>query len=271
MTAQQPTKAEQDQYVEANGLRIYYEEYGQSQGKSLLLIHGGALTGESWQPYLSAFAEHYRVIAPDTRGHGRTHNPTGSMSFELLADDVVALAQALDLQKPLIYGYSDGGQVALEIGMRYPDLPQALVVGGAHLELTEGSQRWVRSILGDAESPDVDFDKFESENPQFAAMLQHEHGPEGWKTLLKQIKPMWNAHLDYTPYDFARVIAPTLVLVGDRDEFVPVEDAVAMYRLLPDAECTVVPGADHTDVIFSSAKIAALQPLIVDFLLRHSQ
>ena len=51
---------------------------------------------------------------------------------------MAALVQALDLHKPLICGYSDGGQVALEIGMRYPDLPQALVIGGAYIELHRG-------------------------------------------------------------------------------------------------------------------------------------
>src|SRR5207248_11441464 len=123
----------------------------------------------------------YRVIIPDSRGHGRTANRTGQMGFRLLADDMVALVQALDLQKPLIYGYSDGGQVALEIGMHYPELPQALVVGGAHLELTEGSRQWVRSILGDEHSPNVDTEEFERENPGFAEMLQRIHGPDKWK------------------------------------------------------------------------------------------
>lgn len=268
MTASERTETRQGHYIQANGLNIYYEEYG--QGKPLLLIHGGILTGDSWQPYLPAFAEHYRVITPDSRGHGRTANPTGSMSFRLLADDVVALMQALDLQKPLIYGYSDGGQVALEIGMHQPDLPQAIVVGGAHLELSEGSHKWVQSILGDEHSPEVDFDLFQRDNPDFAAMLRRLHGEGNWKTLLKQVKPMWNARLNYTPGDFARMIAPTLVLVGDRDEFVPVEDSVEMYRLLPDAELAVGPRYDHTDFIFSSAKVARIQPIILDFLLRHS-
>jgi pimeloyl-ACP methyl ester carboxylesterase len=81
---------------------------------------------------------------------------------------------------------------------------------------------------------------------------------------------MWNAHLNYTPDDFARVVAPALVLVGDRDEFVPVEDAVKMYRLLPDAELLVAPHADHTDLIFSTPTITTVQPLILDFLLRHT-
>ena len=173
------------------------------------------------------------MITPDSRGHGRTANPTGAMTYRLMADDVAALIEALALTKPLICGYSDGGQVALEIGMRYPDLPRALVIGGAYSELTEASRTWVGSILGAAELPDVDTEQFERDNPEWAASLQRDHGQEQWKTLLKQIKPLWNATLNYTPHDFARVVAPTLLLIGDRDGFVPVEDAVAMYRLLP--------------------------------------
>jgi pimeloyl-ACP methyl ester carboxylesterase len=234
------------------------------------LIHGGTLSGESWQPYVTAFAEHYRVIAPDSRGHGRTGNPTGTMSFALLAEDMVALVQALDLQKPLIYGYSDGGQVALEIGMRYPNLPQALVIGGAYPELTEASRTWVRSLLGDPQSPQVDTAQFARDHPDWAAMLQQTYGPDGWKTFLHNIKPMWNASLNYTADDWAQVVAPTLVLLGDRDSLVPVEDGVRMYRLLPHAGLAVVPGADHTDLIFSPATVARVQPLILDFLLRHS-
>jgi pimeloyl-ACP methyl ester carboxylesterase len=255
-------------YTKANGLDIYYEEHG--RGEPLLLIHGGVLTAGSWQPYVEAFAAHFRVIMPDSRGHGRTSNPAGSLSFGLLADDVAALAQALDLRKPLVFGYSDGGQVTLEIGMRYPDLPRALVIGGAYPELTEGSRRMVRAILGDLQSPEVDFERFERENPEFAAELRRDHGAEGWKKLLKDIKPMWNAALDYTPDDFARVVAPTLVMLGDRDNFVPVEDSVQMYRLLPKAEFAVIPAADHQDLIFSPTRIALAQPIILDFLLRHS-
>jgi pimeloyl-ACP methyl ester carboxylesterase len=192
------------------------------------------------------------------------------MSFRLLADDMAALVRALGLHKPLVCGYSDGGQVALELGMRYPDLPQAIVIGGAYIELTEASRRWVRSILGDERPQEVDIEQFERDNPDFAAMLQQTHGPDSWKTLLKQIKPLWNETLNYTPDDFARVVAPTLVLLGDRDGFVPVEEGVAMYRLLPNAEFAVVPGAEHNDFIFSRAKVALVQPLILDFLLRHS-
>ena len=269
MTATEQPESQRGQYIQANGLDIYYEEHGQSQGKPLILIHGGGLTADSWGPYLAAFAERYRVITPDTRGHGRTNNPTGTMSYRLLADDVAALVQALGLEKPLIYGYSDGGQVELELGMHYPDLAQSLVIGGAYLELTGESLGALRSMLGDLDSPDVDFEAFERENPGFAGMLKHNHGPDGWKALLKQVKPMWSARLNYSSDDLARIVAPTLVLLGDRDDLVPVDEAVRMYRALPNTELVVVPNANHGDLIFSAEKIGLVQPIILDFLSRH--
>jgi pimeloyl-ACP methyl ester carboxylesterase len=256
----------QGHFVQANGLKIYYEEQG--QGRPLVLLHGGILKGDSWKPYLPTFARHYRVIMPDTRGHGHTDNPTGEMSFRLLAEDVVALVRTLRLEKPVICGYSDGGQVALEIGMRYPDLAQALIIGCAYPELTDGSRVWVKSVLGDETSPEVDFDKFERDDPGFATFLQETHG-ENWKTLLRNIKPMWNAVLNYTPQDFARVTAPTLVLLGDRDGFVSLEEGLRMYRLLPNAEFAAIPQAEHPDFISSPQKVALAQSLIMDFLTRH--
>jgi pimeloyl-ACP methyl ester carboxylesterase len=144
-----------------------------------------------------------------------------------------------------------------------------MVIGGAYPELTETSQVWVASILGDAHSAEVDIAAFERKDPGFAAMLQENHG-DNWKTLLRQIKPMWNARLNYTPADFAVVVAPTLVLLGDRDGFVTVEEGLKLFRLLPRAEFAVVPGSEHPDFIFSPPKIALIQPILLDFLRRSS-
>ena len=92
-------------YVEANGLRVYFEIYG--EGEPLLLIHGG--TCRSWASHLPAFAEHFRVFTPDSRGHGSTDNPAGELGYRMMAADVAALIKALGLRRPLVLGYSDGG------------------------------------------------------------------------------------------------------------------------------------------------------------------
>jgi pimeloyl-ACP methyl ester carboxylesterase len=101
-----------------------------------------------------------------------------------------------------------------------------------------------------------------------ATWLDHIYGVGGWKTLLEQLKPMWTTPLMYAAKDFAEVVAPALVFVGDRDELVLVEEAAEMYRQLPKAELAVVPDANHG--AFFSAKAASLQAVILDFLQRHS-
>ena len=106
--------------IRANGLEIHYRELG--QGPPLVLLHGGTLTSGSWASHLPIFAERFRVLAPDSRGHGKTRNPAGHLSYRQMADDIAAFIEALGLEKPMVLGYSDGGQVALELGLHYPEL-----------------------------------------------------------------------------------------------------------------------------------------------------
>ena len=261
-----PTVRQHGQTIETNGVNIYYESHG--QGEPLVLLHGGSLTGDMWQPYLAGFAERYRVITPDLPGHGRSSNPADTMSYQHLADDIVAFIHALDLRKPLIAGFSDGGQVALEIGMRHPTLPQSIALGGVWFKYSEVYRAWVRDALGDEASPEVDTARLALNHPDWVAWLEQLYGPDGWKPLLVQLKPMWTRPLNYTAKDFAEVVAPTLVLIGDRDELVPVEEATDMYRQLGHAELAVVPNSNHG--AFFSEKVTIFQSLILDFLMRHS-
>ena len=109
----QISAAQPGKYAQANGIEIYYEETG--SGQPLVLLHGGTVTLKSWEKQIPSFAHHFRVIALDSRGHGRTKNPLETMSYRLLADDVAAFIRALELDRPLVCGYSDGGQIALEM------------------------------------------------------------------------------------------------------------------------------------------------------------
>jgi len=268
MTQADDTPAPQGQYVQANGLNIYYEEYG--EGEPLILIHGGLATIEVWRSQLPTFGKHFRTIAPDSRGHGRTDNPTGSFSYRLMAADLAAFIQALGLRKPLIYGYSDGGQIALELGMRHPDLARALVVGAAWFKFSDTYRELMIQMLGDEHTEDVDTARMEQENGGYVEMLRawhsHVYGQDYWKTLLKQIKPMWSSPLNYSAEDFRRITSPTLVIAGDRDSVVPVEEAVEMYRLLPNAALGILPNADHLQAPDHETFVA----IVLDFLLRHS-
>lgn len=253
------------QYVQVNGLNIYYEEYG--KGQPLILLHGGTETSQMWQPFLASFVPDFRVITPDSRAHGRTNNPKGELSYQLLADDVVAFIQALNLTQPLVFGYSDGGQIALEIGMRYPSLTGAFVVGAAWYEFSDTYINFLQTY--GFEGPDiVDFEKLQRVAPDWVSFLKTEHArtddPDYWQTLLKQISSMWWAPLNYTAEDFYKISAPTLILIGDRDGLIELTQAIDMYHLIPKAELVVLPNTTH---------VSALNELsiniVLDFLRRH--
>jgi pimeloyl-ACP methyl ester carboxylesterase len=255
-------------YIEADGLKIYYEVHG--EGEPLLLVHGGTATSQSWASHLPAFTEDFRVFAPDSRGHGRTDNPSSELSYRVMADDAAALVGALGLQRPLVLGYSDGGQIALELGLRYPGLASALVLGGTQFRFSEAYLEAARALLGITDGEDVDIGKVERDQPDFVDYLReahgHIHGPAYWKTYLKQISSLWLTPLRYTSQDLGAVTDPVLILSGDRDEGVSLEESVELLRLLPDAELAVAPGSDHG---FIEAKVGLFDALVLDFLLRH--
>src|SRR5215469_7405642 len=104
--------------VHANGIDIHFVEAG--EGEPLLLLDNAMVsTNPIWASvpfayasFMGTLAEHFRVIAPDTRGSGRSVHPGGPITSTLLADDVVALIEALTLDRPLICGFSDGGETA---------------------------------------------------------------------------------------------------------------------------------------------------------------
>ncbi len=255
------------QFVEANGLNIHYQEYG--TGAPLILIHGGTVTSNMWEPYLPSFVPHFRVITPDSRGHGKTNNPNDEqLSYRLMADDVATFIQALNLTKPLVFGYSDGGQIALELGMRHPGLTGALVVAAAWYKFSEIYITELKAF-GLERSGVVNFEKIQRDHPDTIPFLQTEHpradNPDYWKILLKQYSVMWWEPLDYTADDFRKITEPTLVVAGDRDELIELQQVVDMYRLIPNAELSVLPNATHT-----SPNPKLLTNSVLDFLLRRS-
>jgi pimeloyl-ACP methyl ester carboxylesterase len=257
---------EQGKYVQANGLDIYYEEYG--SGEPLLLIHGGFTSMNLWKAHIPIFSQHFRVIAPDTRGHGRTKNPLDSMSYRLLADDVVAFVTALGIEKSLLCGFSDGGQIAFELGMNYPGLFKAYVADGATYEWPEEQWEWLKRV--GFESPGVvNFEQFENEAPGLIRLMrEHEDAFQGagyWKNYLTQISEMYVTPLNYTEEDLKKIGEPMLIMMADHD-FAPVEQAVYLYRTLPKAELAIVPGSPH---FFITSKVELFTSLTLDFLLRQ--
>jgi pimeloyl-ACP methyl ester carboxylesterase len=264
MSAQATRMAAEARPVRANGIDIHYLEQG--EGEPLLLLHGGMVsTNPIWTgvpvayaSHMATLAKHFRVIAPDTRGCGRTPHTGGPITFDLLADDVAALIEALGLKRPLITGFSDGGIIATLLGIRHRHAVRA-IVNDAGFDVFDPQARsfvMMRQFLGgspEATEPDPDaaarlFEASEQMRPMFELMKRDQDAGQGeghWRTYLQLSWDRTTKHPGYTYADFDRITVPTLILAGDRDEFCTVEQAVAAYRQLSDGELAIVPGHGH--------------------------
>jgi pimeloyl-ACP methyl ester carboxylesterase len=269
-------------FVHANGIGIHYVEMG--DGEPLVLLHGGVVsTGPIWNnhpvsynAHLGRLAEHFRVIAPDTRGAGATVHKNGTASFALLAEDVLALIDALRLDRPMIAGFSEGGATATLVGITQPDAVRAIVndAGFDVFDPHAPTFAMMRQMLGgspDAAESDPDAAAaFFSQSPEMDAMFElmkadcdAAQGEGYWRTYLELAFPRTTRSPGYTFDDWPSISAPTLVLTGDRDMFCSVEDAVRGYRALRNGELAVLPDHDH------SIQAAAVDATI-EFLCRHA-
>jgi pimeloyl-ACP methyl ester carboxylesterase len=256
--------------IEANGAVLHCEEHG--DGRPLVLIHGGLSSSSDWQAVIPELADDFRVITPDSRGHGRSTNPAGELSYTRIADDIAALIAALELRSPVVGGWSDGGQVTLELGARHPGAAGALIVGAAYPDFEIGGLREAhRTLLGADERGVPDPGHLDAELGEFAEEIkgQHPGGAEQWRNLVRQTAPMW---LDYDGLgrdELEAIRTPVLVLAGDRDELVSPEFSISLYRSLPNAELAVCPRLSHDGPTPERAPVFA--SLIRDFTGRHIQ
>jgi pimeloyl-ACP methyl ester carboxylesterase len=207
---------------------------------------------------MDTLAEHFRVIAPDTRGCGKTMHTGGPVNFDLLADDVAALIDALGLERPLIAGFSEGAITATILAIRHPDAIRAIVnhAGFDAFDPQAPTIPMMRQILGgspDATGPDPDaaargFEASEQMRAMFELMKRDQDDGQGeghWREYLRLCWDRCTQPPGYTYTDLARIAAPTLILTGDRDDFCTVEQAVTAYRRLPNGELAVLPGHGH--------------------------
>ncbi len=233
-------------YIEVNDVTLFCEEWG--GGEPLVLLHGGLGSGVDWQPLISDLVAEFRLITIDVRGHGRSTNPSGNLTYPLIASDVALAIEALGLDRPFVAGWSDGGQHALQLGSRYPGLVRALLVGAADYKTSPESRAWVREFFGMNDEGEVDLAVLDEmlgpSAPRFHA--KHPGGDAQWRLLARQTAHLWLNYEGLSADDFSRIVAPALIMVGDRDDDVSVEDAVSMYRAIPHAELAICPNATHS-------------------------
>ena len=113
-----------------NNVNLYYEEYG--NGQPIILLHGNQETHEIFDKLIHKLKENYKVYAIDSRCHGKSENPI-DISYDLMCDDIIEFIKKLNIQKPILYGFSDGGIVGLLIAIKEPNLLSNLIISSANI------------------------------------------------------------------------------------------------------------------------------------------
>jgi pimeloyl-ACP methyl ester carboxylesterase len=219
-------------YAEVNGLKMYYEIHG--TGKPLVVLHGAF----GWATVYPTLAKNRQVIAVELQGHGHTADIDRPLTIEQMADDTAALLKHLKIEQADFFGYSMGGNVALAVAIRHPDLVGKVAINGSHSGKIE-----------DTFDPET-LKQFKSMPDDFApAMLKEPYDkvapdPKQWPVLVAKVKKMVMDFKGFSREDMKSIKAHVLITLGDRDA-VRAEHAVEMFRLIPYSQLAVFPGADH--------------------------
>src|SRR3954454_15774543 len=225
--------------IRANDLDIAYEVRG--AGPPLVMMHGAATT--AWYTFgrqLPAIAGTFQVFMPDARGHGNTRwDVARGFRAEWLVDDLAAFVDALGLATFHLVGYSMGGMTALGYAVRHQERLRTLVVA-AITTAREPRASVVRRLM--------DPDRIERDEPAWAAdlaRLDDTQGTGAWRRLVTAVAEDVATQPLLTPLEIRGITAPTLVMCGDRDPLVPVDQAATLARSVRDGRLLVAPGAGH--------------------------
>lgn len=235
-------------------MRTYYDVAG--AGEPIVLVHGGATTGESWYAQVPALAERYQVFVPDRRGHGRSPDVGGPATMDGYAADLVAFVEALGLGSAYVVGWSDGGKVAIRMALSRPDLVRKLAMIGTELTRAGGTpanELLMTTPEGLAQLEAIARADYERLSPD---------GGEHFGVVFSKWTEMWTSIPDLEPADLTGLPMPVLLMQGD-DDCVRIEHNVALARAIPDAQLAVIPGASHAVPL---EKPDLVNRLLLDFL-----
>jgi pimeloyl-ACP methyl ester carboxylesterase len=238
--------------VEVNSVRLYVETYG--AGEPLLLIHGGFSTIETMHYQITDFSGHRRVIAADSRAHGRSDPIEGTLHYADMADDMVALLDHLKIARADVFGWSDGGIIALDMAMRYPTRVGKIAVFGSNFHHNGLIDSEVNPL---DEGPDG-----ESMAPMRFLYQSVAQDPDRWPLFFEKTITMWTTEPTHTEAALAAIDAPVLIMAGEHDMIKP-DHLAAMERAIPNARIEILPGDDHFAPMQNPEAVNAL---LTDFL-----
>jgi pimeloyl-ACP methyl ester carboxylesterase len=227
-----PVPGETTGYAAVDGIKLYYATIG--TGSPVVLLHGGLANSDYWGNQVRALMPRHRVILLDSRGHGRSTRDARPYGYDLMADDVVALLDTLQVPRADVVGWSDGGILGLDLALRHADRVGKIFAFAANT-VTSGVKDDVQK------------------NPTFAryiARAGREYArlsptPSQYDAFVDQISHMWASQPNWSDGELRTIKTPVLVVDGDHDEAIKREHTEYMAATIPDAGLLILPNVSH--------------------------
>ncbi len=204
---------------------------------------------------LDALAGHFRVIAPERRGHGHTPDLDAPLTYQVMADDTVAFIDEVIGEPVHLLGWSGGVNLALMIALAQPHLVRKLVLISANADVSGCVPEFLEATRLPADS-----DLYQP----FRALYEAD-SPDGaghWPVIFSKVTNLWRTEPHIPLTDLAGIGKRTLVLAGD-DDVITLEHTIGLSRAIPNAELAIIPGASHAAAM---EKPELVNRLLLDFL-----
>lgn len=207
--------------ITVNNININYEIYG--EGKPIILLHGNSETHHIFDVLVEKLKENYKVYAIDSRCHGESDNPK-DISYDLMANDIIEFIKKLKIEKPILYGFSDGGIIGLLIAVNEPELLSKLIISGANInpEGMKKSMLHLSKII-----------YFFTRNKLFKMMIKEP-----------------NIKIE----DLRKIKIPTVVLAGEKDVILS-EHTKLIADNINGSTLEIIPNENHGSYIINSNKL----------------
>jgi 3-oxoadipate enol-lactonase len=262
--------------IQANGISLYYEQHGWDKDADVAVLSNGVLMSTaSWAMQVPVLAKHFRVLVYDCRGMWQSDHPAGPYSMEQHADDLAALLDALRIERAHIAGISYGSEISLIFGYKYPHRTLSVIASSAVSQvdpLLRGIiESWI--VAARAKDPELFFRVTYPTNFSETWIAANQAALDGARMRYRTLDfdavlelLLSFSHLNITS-ELKKIIAPTLVIVGEQDILKPRKYAEIIAREVPRSEFVVVPNSGHA-VCWEQAGL--FNTLILGFLAKHS-
>lgn len=223
--------------VDVKGAKIYYAIYGKGQpgADPVILLHGGLGNSDHFAFQMPALVDRFQVIVIDSRGQGRSTLTKAKLSYHAMGEDVVAVMDKLDVKRAALVGWSDGGEIALDLAIHSPDRVAKIFVVGANYDGNGSKPR------GGSSTP-----TFQA----YAAKCKADHAklgnkPTSFNDVIDALLPVWRNPAGFTKDQLKGIQAPSMITLGDHDEIIYTAQIEEMGKLIPKGRSLIFKNASH--------------------------